>query len=97
MIDDLNDKMQAFGAGMTKYQTAITVATAISLQNPKIKYHTKVRYKNIMVKIPPAGGKTRIGLGILILLTMLRGNHATKIAFIHPNEELKSQDDDQFN
>ena len=47
-----------------------------------------MREKNLLVQLPPAAGKTRVALGII--LTLAKENHSStlKVVFLHPTSIL---------
>lgn len=55
-----------------------------------------MREKNLLVQLPPAAGKTRVALGII--LTLAKENHSStlKVVFLHPTSILMDQDTEQF-
>ena len=67
ILNRLSESMSNFDASLNKMQLAVSVSTALSLPQPFIPKYCD-RYKNIMVNIPSGGGKTRIGLAIMVCL-----------------------------
>ena len=87
-MNQVNMEMELFQCSMTKFQSAVATAAALRMNNP-LKTAMVPRFKNIMVEMPPACGKTRVAIGIV--LSLAKYNHSTEltVVVIHPTSLLE--------
>ena len=87
--------MRSFKSPVSDFQLAVATATALMSTNQWIAKDFP-RQKLILIKAPPASGKTRIALAFLIVFKNLRNTKGTEVVFIHPYKEMLVQDQEQF-
>ena len=64
----VEDKMETYKSKMTKYQSAVSALTALTINLPGVKVKVRKSQNRLIVKAGPAKGKTRMIIATILYL-----------------------------
>lgn len=91
--------MELYKCGPTNFQSAVATAAALLVKTKKQNEKKMIcdkREERILIEVPPAGGKTRISIQLVLTLLQKSDDESLDVAVVYPNKTLLLQDKEQW-